>query len=374
MNGVQRILIVAVASASSLLAVERACAEGDAKPAPTVSYFRDIRPIFQVHCHGCHQPAKPMGEFVMTNFKALFAGGESAQAAVVPGEPDKSYLLTQITPASGKAEMPKDKEPLTEDQIKRIRQWIAEGANDDTPQSVRASDRRRTPASLRGIASSDGDRFFAGRHAVGRFRLSRNLALESGWLGARRTTGGAIRADRVGGVLARWQAIGRHGRFTGEIGRGASLGCGQSQTESHRERDVRHGVWRSWSGDGSKIAFGCGDNTLRAIEAATGKQVLYQGAHSDWVLDTVFSKEAELRHFGQSRSLDEAGGGRHAAVRRQHHEHHARRAQRRAGGGRSSSGQGRTADRRRRWHPEDLSNAADQGTGDRRRLQLDQSV
>jgi WD40 repeat protein len=28
---------------------------------------------------------------------------------------------------------------------------------------------------------------------------------------------------------------------------------------------------------------------LRAIDAKTGKQVLYQGAHDDWVLDTVFS-------------------------------------------------------------------------------------
>jgi WD40 repeat protein len=48
----------------------------------------------------------------------------------------------------------------------------------------------------------------------------------------------------------------------------------------------------SWSSDGTKVAFGCGDNTLRAIDAASGEQVLYQGAHSDWVLDTVFSTDA----------------------------------------------------------------------------------
>src|SRR5690606_13538083 len=34
---------------------------------------------------------------------------------------------------------------------------------------------------------------------------------------------------------------------------------------------------------------GCADNSLRAIEADTGKQVLFQGAHNDWVLDTVWS-------------------------------------------------------------------------------------
>ena len=45
----------------------------------------------------------------------------------------------------------------------------------------------------------------------------------------------------------------------------------------------------SWSPDGSKIAFGCADNTVRAIDAKTGQQVLFMGSHSDWALDTVFS-------------------------------------------------------------------------------------
>ena len=47
----------------------------------------------------------------------------------------------------------------------------------------------------------------------------------------------------------------------------------------------------SWSPDGKLLAFGCTDNTVRAIDATTGEQVLYQGAHSDWALDTVFSAD-----------------------------------------------------------------------------------
>src|SRR5262249_5287269 len=53
--------------------------------------------------------------------------------------------------------------------------------------------------------------------------------------------------------------------------------------------DTIYGV--SWSPDGSKIAFGCTDNTVRAIDAATGEQVLYMGSHTDWALDTVFSTD-----------------------------------------------------------------------------------
>src|SRR5262249_61605129 len=55
--------------------------------------------------------------------------------------------------------------------------------------------------------------------------------------------------------------------------------------------DTVYGI--SWSPDGTKLAFGCADNTLRAVDAATGQQVLYQGAHNDWVLGTVFSRDGK---------------------------------------------------------------------------------
>src|SRR5262249_14731567 len=60
----------------------------------------------------------------------------------------------------------------------------------------------------------------------------------------------------------------------------------------------------SWSHDGNKIAFGCSDNTLRAIDANTGQQILYQGAHSDWVLATAFSRESEyIASVSRDRSM-----------------------------------------------------------------------
>ncbi|MCE9556029.1 MAG: hypothetical protein K8T91_22000, partial [Planctomycetes bacterium] len=45
----------------------------------------------------------------------------------------------------------------------------------------------------------------------------------------------------------------------------------------------------AFSPDGKLLAFGGSDNTLRAIEVKTGKQVFYQMTHSDWVMDCVFS-------------------------------------------------------------------------------------
>ncbi len=60
----------------------------------------------------------------------------------------------------------------------------------------------------------------------------------------------------------------------------------------------------SWSHDERLVAFGCADSTLRAIEMKTGKQVFYQSAHDDWVLDTVFSLDSShLVSVGRDRSM-----------------------------------------------------------------------
>src|SRR6478672_2232816 len=93
---------------------------GEAKA--EVSFFKDVMPIFRKNnCTGCHQPAKQGGDYVMTEFAALLKGGESSSAAVVPRQPGKSYLIEQITPAGGKAAMPKDAPPLSETDIATIR-------------------------------------------------------------------------------------------------------------------------------------------------------------------------------------------------------------------------------------------------------------
>jgi mono/diheme cytochrome c family protein len=57
--------------------------EESTEPADGLSFFRDIRPIFQEHCHGCHQPAKPGGDYVMTTAERMLKGGESSETAIV---------------------------------------------------------------------------------------------------------------------------------------------------------------------------------------------------------------------------------------------------------------------------------------------------
>src|SRR5438477_6940847 len=103
------------------------------KPAAKVSYYREIRPILQANCQGCHQPAKSKGGYVMTDFKRLLAGGDNEGAAIVPAHPEKSAILKMVTPRDGEVRMPKGKTPLMETDVALINSWIQQGAEDDTP-------------------------------------------------------------------------------------------------------------------------------------------------------------------------------------------------------------------------------------------------
>src|SRR2546422_9248492 len=104
----------------------------DPKPAAKVSYYREIRPILQANCQGCHQPAKTKGGYMMTEFKRLLAGGDNEGAAIVPGHPEKSAILKMVMPQDGEVRMPKGKTPLMENEVALINSWIQQGDRKST--------------------------------------------------------------------------------------------------------------------------------------------------------------------------------------------------------------------------------------------------
>ena len=98
-----------------------------------VDFARDIKPVFERSCTGCHSGKTPQGNFVVTERQALLRGGESGEAALVPGRSGASPLFERVSGDVADRAMPPLKKrvkfpALSEDDLTAFRAWIDEGA------------------------------------------------------------------------------------------------------------------------------------------------------------------------------------------------------------------------------------------------------
>lgn len=259
----------------------------------SVSFHKDVLPIFQRNCLGCHQEARQLGDYLMTDFAAMLSGGETGEPAIVPGDPEASHLLSQITPVDGFADMPKKAKPLLEKEIDTIRRWIVEGAIDDSPDSsgpVYTADNPpvySSPPTITSIDAQAGSSLLAvaGFHEVllvdsSTGKLTGRLVGLSERIESLKFSPDGKRLAVVGGQPGR----------TGEV-QIWNVAEQKLELSSFFTYDTLRGV--SWSPDGSLLAFGATDNVVRAIDSTTGELKLFQGAHEDWVLGTAFTGKGD---------------------------------------------------------------------------------
>src|SRR5580693_2740284 len=94
------------------------------------SYFRDVRPVLQRQCQGCHQPNLKSSNLDLTTYDGLKTGGKRGPAL---------GLIVQYLTGEMKPQMPLGQPPLAPEQVELVRSWVAAGAKDDTPAEARES-------------------------------------------------------------------------------------------------------------------------------------------------------------------------------------------------------------------------------------------
>jgi mono/diheme cytochrome c family protein len=273
--------------------------------ASTVSFSRDVQTILNQNCISCHRPEKRKGKLDLTSFAAIDAGGKNGEI-IVSGEPKESALVTMVS--GDHPEMPSKGDPLTAVQVNLLTRWVAEGAANDTPAAAATatgSGRAERPPvyavapMISAIAwSRDGGTLIVGgyhevllHHADGSGLIAR---LPSH---AAKITSLAFSID--GSQLL---AAG-----------GLPGGAGQIDVWHWQDRQLTHDFMipggdtlfgANFSRDGSRIAFGCADRTVRVISARDGKEKFRFDAHSDWALGAAFTLDgSRVASAGRDKNL-----------------------------------------------------------------------
>lgn len=256
-----------------------------------VSYHGQIVPILKRSCQGCHHPGDANGDLVVTTFAELKRGGMAGEA-IIPGQPDESLLIKLIS--GDEPAMPQNQEPLSAEEVKLFRQWILEGAQDDTPTEVDDLGDGNYPVyTVPPVVSALAYSPDGGTLAVSGVR---EVLLYD-------TTHFEPRA-RLVGKARRIQSLtySVDGKLLG-VASGSPAQFGEVQLWNtatntlvkamRASYDTVYGL--SFSPDASRVAFGCSDNTVRVLSVADEKELVKFDNHSDWVFGTIFSTDGT--HF-----------------------------------------------------------------------------
>jgi WD40 repeat protein len=281
-------------SAKFLIAVMSLClispltAQEETQPednAP-VSFYRQVRPVLQRHCSGCHQPAKQGGQLLLTSYADFLKGGENG-VGFTPGKPEESLVVDYISGEN--PEMPRNAEPLAAAQVELISRWIKEGAKDDTP------------AGLTEVISAENPPEYVSPPVITALAYSpdsQKLAVSGFQEILVHNAEGNGQPKRLVGRSQRIESLcfSPDGKLLGAVGGTPSL-FGEAQiwnmedfklaTSMTLAADTLFGA--SFNDQGTQLAFGGADNRARVIDVKEGKLLMRFDAHADWVFGTTFS-------------------------------------------------------------------------------------
>jgi hypothetical protein len=128
-------------------------------------FARDVHPILEAHCAGCHTGPKAQASLALNTRAEILKGGINGPA-VVPGTPSTSLLIQRVTGRKPPV-MPLGADPLSAAEIRTLERWIEDGAIG--PESTPATASRTVPLAPRRPAQKSIDAILAGyfrKHSI----------------------------------------------------------------------------------------------------------------------------------------------------------------------------------------------------------------
>jgi hypothetical protein len=268
---------------------------------PSVSFTNDIAPLLVQKCLSCHGPEKNKGDFRLHTFEGLMRPGSSRGASIVPGQPAASKVYQLLIAQDEDDRMPQKDEPLSPDQIARLKRWIAEGARFDGPDPKAAlltlipplpqPDPPATysrPMPITALAfNADGSELAAsGYHEITIWNPTNGILLRRIKQIAQRTFDLAYQPHgawlaAASGTPGRWGEVKLLDPVRGTVVRTLATAS-----------DMMLAV--SFNADGTQLAAGGTDNAIRIWNAASGRQERLIEQQADWVMALAFNHAGTL--------------------------------------------------------------------------------
>jgi WD40 repeat protein len=254
-----------------------------------VSFYKQIKPILDRQCVGCHQGPSRQADLSLASYKDIQTGGRKG-SALAP-TPEKSLLISYLT-GEAKPQMPFGGKPLPDDQIELFRRWIREGAKDDSPAGAPEAPVStgptvyHAPPVITAVAVSPDGKWLAvsGYREILLRQYDGDLAARLPGL-----------SDRIHTIL-----FSPDGATLAAVG-GSPARFGEVQIWDLASRKQKHSILvsndtlfgASFSPDGARIACGAADKSIRIFDVAAGKEIRKMDHHEDWVFGTIFGVDGK---------------------------------------------------------------------------------
>ncbi len=255
------------------------------------TYVRDVYPIWEKHCLGCHASGTKMGSLDIETWEGLQRGGNHG-TILVPGSTKESRLYTMLT-GETKPAMPMDGQVLSSGEIEVVRKWIAAGATPPSPAEIamlkaKAAGEEATPvAKIFSLAWRPGTADIA----VGR-RASVDL-INPATKQVRAKLEGHAEAVRALAFTAdgrRLAAAGGHPGREGEV----ILWDVEQKAVIAKIRGHQNAIYSvAFSPNGELLATASSDKLIKLWVAATGKEVRTLKGHTAAVSSLAFTPDGQ---------------------------------------------------------------------------------